>query len=125
MITVKEIESYKDYGKVISISNGIIETLVTVDVGPRVIFFGKIGGQNIMNDNRECFGTLTDEAFENFFGQGTFFENLGGHRIWLSPESYPETYNPDNYAVDYKKTENGAVFSKNPKQRTAFKRLLP
>jgi len=114
MINVKEESSYKDYGRVVSISNGKIEAKVTVDLGPRIIFFGRVGGQNIMNDNRPFFGTLTDEVFENHFGKGTFWENLGGHRIWTSPESYPETYNPDNYEVKYQVTENGALFTPNP-----------
>lgn len=110
MIKVKNAGTYKDYGKVLSVSNGTVEALVTTDLGPRVIFYGFIGGQNFMNDNRPYFGTKTDEAYEKHFGKGTFWENLGGHRIWISPESYPETYNPDNYSVDYEITQSGAVF---------------
>ncbi len=117
MITLKEENAFKDYGKVVSISNGVIEAKVTVDLGPRIIYFGFVGKQNFMNDNREYFGTKTDEAFEKHFGKGTYWENLGGHRIWLSPESYPETYNPDNYGVAYSKTECGAVFT--PRAETA------
>ncbi len=110
---IKEIKSYKDYGRVLSISNGKIEAMVTLDLGPRIIYFGFVGGQNIMNDDRAFFGTKTDKDFENFFGKDTFWENLGGHRIWLSPESYPETYSPDNYAVSYEITKSGAVFKGN------------
>lgn len=117
MVNVKEVASYKDYGRVLSITNGKIEAMVTLDVGPRIIFFGYVGGQNFMNDNRVCFGTKTDEDYQNYFGKDTFFENLGGHRIWLSPESYPETYNPDNYEVKYEITADGAVFT--PKAETA------
>ena len=124
MITVKEIASYKDYGRVVSIQNGKIEALVTIDLGPRVIFFGKIGGQNFMNDNRKCFGTLSDEKFEDFFGKGTFFENLGGHRTWISPESYPETYNPDNYPVEYEITKDGAVFTPRPETANGVLKTL-
>lgn len=124
MITVKEAESFKDYGKVLSISNGKIEAKVTLDLGPRVIYFGYVGGQNFMNDNRKCFGTLTDKAFEDFFGKDTYWENLGGHRIWTSPESYPETYNPDNYAVEYKITENGALFIPRPETANGVQKTL-
>ncbi|MBR4123701.1 MAG: hypothetical protein IKT93_04725 [Clostridia bacterium] len=111
MITVKEVESYKNYGKCVSISNGVIEAYVTIDIGPRIIKFGYVDGQNFMCDEREEFGYLTDEVYENFFGKGRRWENLGGHRIWLSPESYPETYLPDDRKVEYTVTDCGAVFN--------------
>ena len=111
MVKVKEIESYKAYGKCVSISNGVIEAYVTVDLGPRIIRFGYVDGQNIMQSNREEFGEKTDEKFEAHFGKGKKWENFGGHRIWISPESYPETYVPDSDKVNYEITANGAVFT--------------
>jgi len=114
MVSVKEIESFKDYGKCVSISNGVIEALVTVDLGPRIISFGYIGGQNFMCAEREALGGRGDEAFEDFFGKGRKWENFGGHRIWLSPESYPETYTPDDKPVKYEATDTGAKFYAEP-----------
>lgn len=112
MIQVKEIEAYKDYGKCVSISNGIIEAYVTVDIGPRIIRFGYVGGQNFMNDNRQLFPPEPyNKEYTDFFGENRRWENLGGHRIWLSPESYPETYLPDDRPVAYEITENGAIFT--------------
>lgn len=111
MISIKEIESFKDYGRVLSISNGVIEAYVTIDIGPRVIRFGFVDGQNIMCSNRTAFGPMEDEKFQSFFGKGKKWENLGGHRIWLSPESYPETYYPDLDRVSYETTEHGAIFT--------------
>lgn len=113
MVTLKEIESFKDYGKCVSLSNGTIEAIVTVDIGPRIISFGFSGSQNFMCADREGLGAMTDKAYTDFFGENTKWESLGGHRIWLSPESYPETYTPDNKPVKYEATENGAVFYKN------------
>ena len=46
-IEVKEI-TYKNYGKCVSISNGLIQTLVTVDVGPRIISFQPVKGQEML-----------------------------------------------------------------------------
>lgn len=105
-----EIKDYLDYGKVLCLTNGVIEAYVTIDVGPRIIRFGFVGGQNIMCDNRNAFEPKEDEAFQSFFGKGKKWENLGGHRIWISPESYPETYYPDLNPVKYEITESGAVF---------------
>lgn len=111
MIEKKIIESYKAYGRVLCLSNGVIEAYVTLDVGPRIIRFGYVGGQNFMRDERSAFAPMEDKEFTNFFGAGTKWENFGGHRIWLSPESYPETYIPDSEPVEYELTENGAVFT--------------
>ncbi len=112
MIKTQIIEGYKDYGKCLSISNGVIEAYVTLEVGPRIIKFGYIGGQNFMNDNRkELGGRDADKPYTEFFGEGRRWENLGGHRIWLSPESYPETYTPDDIPCTYTITDNGALFT--------------
>ncbi|MBQ1965952.1 MAG: hypothetical protein II348_04675, partial [Clostridia bacterium] len=70
MINVREIESYKDFGKVIAVDNGTVEAYVTVDVGPRIIRYGFIGGQNLMQDDRKLLGSMTDEKYEDFYGEG-------------------------------------------------------
>ncbi len=111
MVTLKTVESYKDYGRCVEINNGVISALVTVEIGPRIISFGLVGGQNFMNDNRTLLGGKEcDKPYADFFGNGRRWENLGGHRIWLSPESYPETYTPDDKPCKVVETENGAIF---------------
>lgn len=111
MITAKEIESYKKYGKAVCLTNGVIEAYVTVDVGPRIIRFGFAGQQNIMNSNREEFAIMTDKNYEDFWGNGKHWENFGGHRVWVTPEVFPQTYSPDDAPVKYELTESGAVFT--------------
>ena len=124
MVTVKEIESYKNYGKVVSISNGVIEAYVTVDIGPRIIRFGYVGSQNFMHDGRDEFTALGDEVFQNYFGKGKEWENLGGHRIWTSPESYPETYYPDLDPVAYTVSSNGAIFTPPAETENGMQKIL-
>ena len=114
MIKKTEIASYKEYGKVLCITNDVIEAYITLDVGPRIIKFGHVNGQNFMRDDRNAFDPMDDKEFTDYFGEGKKWENLGGHRIWTSPESYPETYAPDLDPVEYKLTENGAVFTPAP-----------
>ena len=114
MINVKEIESFKEYGRCVSISNGVIEALVTVDLGPRIISFGYVGGINFMSSDRSAYTPKQEKAYTDFFGEGRCWENFGGHRIWLSPESDPETYLPDDRKVDYTVTESGALFTPLP-----------
>ena len=111
MVSVREVESFKNYGKCLSVSNGVIEAYVTLDIGPRIIKFGYVGGENIMCSNRNAFEAKDDKAFTDYYGEVRRWENLGGHRIWASPEAYPQTYYPDLTAVSYEITEHGAVFT--------------
>ena len=116
MISVKEIPSYKNYGRCVGISNGKLEALVTVDIGPRIIFFGFIGGINIMNDEKDAFAPVNGEAFDKYYYKGAAWNNYGGHRMWLSPESMPKTYYPDCKPVAYRITDKGAIFIPEPQK---------
>ena len=124
MVQVKVLDSFNDYGKVVSISNGIIEAFVTVDLGPRIVRFGYVNGQNFMRDDRNAFELKNDDEFTNFFGEGKAWNNYGGHRIWTSPEAYPDTYYPDNDPVKYELLENGAIFTPNPEIETGMAKQL-
>ena len=110
MFETKVIE-YKDYGKCLCMTNGVIDVVVTTDFGPRIIRYGFIDGTNIMNDNRDLFSSTCDEKYEKYFGKGKYFNIYGGHRLWTSPEYYPEMYYPDNTPVAYEIIENGVVFT--------------
>ena len=68
-----------------------------------------MGKQNILCDSRSAFTPKTDKTYEEFFGSGRAWESFGGHRIWITPESYPETYLPDDREVEYMEIENGIV----------------
>ena len=114
MVNVNVIESYKDYGKVVSITNGVIEAYVTVDIGPRIIRFGYVGEQNILCDNRSSLGCLEDDAYHAFFGEGRRWESLGGYRVWVTPEGYPETYTPDDRPVSFTVNPDSVVFTALP-----------
>lgn len=119
-----EIKNYLDYGKVLAISNGVIEAYVTIDVGPRIIRFGFIDGQNIMCDNRAVIAPKEDKEFCDFFGEGKKWEILGGHRIWTSPESYPNSYYPDLDPVKYEITPCGAIFTPNAEIENGMQKCL-
>lgn len=124
MLNFKELDAYKDYGRALEITNGTIKAIITLDVGPRIIYFGFIDGKNIMCDDRELLGGRTDESYEKLFGAGKKWENLGGHRIWAAPEEWPLTYTPDDSPVSYQKTESGAIFNFNSSEKAGFKKTL-
>lgn len=120
MVNVNVIENYKDYGKVVAITNGIIEAYVTVDIGPRIIRFGYVGSQNVMNDDRTALGCLEDDKYHAFFGDGRRWESFGGYRVWVTPEGYPETYTPDDRPVAYEVVGDSVVFTALPDEEVGI-----
>lgn len=109
MVNVHEV-NYKDYGRCVRLSNGVVELLATIDVGPRIIRYGFIDGVNILNDKKENFSNSASEEFKEYFGEDKYFCLYGGHRLWTSPEFFPEMYYPDNDPVAYE------VFEENGKK---------
>ncbi|MFA6866896.1 MAG: hypothetical protein WCR54_05205 [Clostridia bacterium] len=92
-------------GKVITLTNGVIEFSVSLDVGPRIISLKTKNGQNIMFNDVD---DLVSKDCSKVFGEGKKWHIYGGHRLWLSPEE-ESTYYPDNDEIDYKLTENGIL----------------
>ena len=93
VVTCTETE-YRNFGKCVCIENGIIKLMATVDFGPRIIYFGLCGKENLLF-----------EDYDRNFSQdvrelGTWY-TYGGHRLWCAPEVMPETYYPDNEKVEY------------------------
>ena len=107
MISIKEV-AYKNYGKCLAISNDIMEVLVTVDIGPRIIKCNLCGKENMMFEDIE---RNVSEDVSELFGADKKWYIYGGHRIWMSPESFPVTYYPDNDKVVYRTFQNGAEFT--------------
>jgi hypothetical protein len=66
-----------------------IEAIVTGEVGPRVIRFGFVGGENEFKE------------FDDQVGRtgGSDWRSYGGHRLWHAPEVNPRTYAADNEPV--------------------------
>ncbi len=99
-------ETYGQYGNVLKLSNGILDLMVTIDVGPRIIYFGFTGKDNIFYEDRE---DLIDRDTKDMiiYGEDHIWHIYGGHRLWTSPEISPRTYYPDNQPVDYEIIKNG------------------
>jgi len=94
-------KEYKGWNNCFEISNGIVDVVVTTDVGPRIIRYGFIGKKNM-------FCEVADQAGST---GGNEWRIYGGHRLWHSPESKPRSYEPDNSAIDWKIKENGIVLT--------------
>ncbi len=117
MISIKEV-AYKNYGKCVAISNELMEVLVTVDVGPRIIKCNIHGKENMLFEDIERVQKADVCAS---FGPGKTWYTYGGHRIWLSPEEFPLTYYPDNEKVLYTVNARGAEFMPETQSVTGLK----
>lgn len=91
------------FGNLIKISNGIIELCVTLDFGPRVIHFSRVGKENMFYQDKDM--KTMGEKFDVFGGD--IIKLYGGHRLWVSPENMPTCYYPDNQPVDFVENVNG------------------
>ncbi len=104
----KTVKSYKNFGNCLEIANGIVKVLVTIDVGPRIINYSFVDGENVMFEDVDRGFFANGPEFDKF-GGGTWYI-YGGHRLWTSPEAMPKSYYPDNDPVPYELIENGAIF---------------
>ena len=97
-VKVEKIE-YKGWHNCYRVSNGEVELVVTGDVGPRVIRFGFVGGQNLFKEYADQLGGQNEEKFQL----------RGGDRVWKSPEDPIATWAPDNVPVQLTVTPNGLI----------------
>lgn len=73
----------------IRLSNGTVDVVVTTAVGPRVIRYGFVAGDNLL-------GEVPELSVKTALGE---WKPWGGHRLWTAPEDMPRSYSPDNAPV--------------------------
>ena len=71
------------------LSNGEVELIVTSDVGPRIIRYGFVGGQNFFVELEEDLGKTGGDNWRLY----------GGSRLWVGPEDPVYSYGADNDPV--------------------------
>ncbi|MBA4166648.1 MAG: hypothetical protein H0X41_03740 [Chitinophagaceae bacterium] len=69
--------------------NGI-EMIVATTFGPRILYFGFAGQENLLHLEHDQLGLTGGEDWRIY----------GGHRLWHAPEAMPRTYSPDNDPVE-------------------------
>jgi len=97
-VKVEKVE-YKGWRNCYRVSNGEVELIATSDVGPRVIRFGFVGGQNLFKEFTEQLGKSGEDKFQL----------RGGDRVWKAPEDPVATWAPDNVPVEISVTRNGLI----------------
>jgi hypothetical protein len=105
---------YRGWKNCWKLTDGNVDLLVTTDVGPRIIRFGFIGGENMLFESPVDVGTTGGDSWKSF----------GGHRLWHAPESVPRTYEPDNSAVSAEKRGDTLVISPPREKSTGIRKEL-
>lgn len=102
---MQQIIEYKNFGKCVQFEENGMIVMVTIDVGPRIIYFGD-KQNNILKEDLERKVQVYNDAYkDNWY-------LYGGHRLWKSPENIC-TYVADNKPVSYRLNEHGGIFISN------------
>lgn len=102
--------NFEGWPNCIKLSNGKVELIVTTDIGPRIIYFGFINGQNIF------YVSPVDKGKAG----GNDWHLYGGHRLWLAPEVAPLSYSPDNSLVKYEWDGKSLKLTQDEEQATSI-----
>jgi hypothetical protein len=95
---VEKVE-YKGWKNNLRLSNGDVELIATLDVGPRIISYRLKGGKNVFKEYADQLGKSGEKEWQI----------RGGHRLWIGPEDLTRTYALDNGKVQFKEIEPGLV----------------
>lgn len=81
---------YLGFPDCVRLTNGDVEVIVASSFGPRILHYGFVGGPN-------TFGIFPEVEAETSMGK---WRAVGGHRLWVAPESSPTSYAPDDRPVE-------------------------
>jgi hypothetical protein len=81
--------NYQGWPNSYRVTNGEVELVITSDIGPRIMRYGFVGGQNMFKEFKETLGKSGEPAWVP----------RGGHRVWAAPEDAVKTYATDNGPV--------------------------
>ena len=93
------IESYKNFGNCVVLERGGFKAMITIDIGPRIIYYGT-DDFNFFSEDIDRNVSKGGEFFDKEYKEGETWYLYGGHRVWKSPEDL-FTYTPDNYPVEW------------------------
>lgn len=112
-ISVQKIE-YGGWQNCYRLSNGLVDLVVTTDVGPRIIRFGFVGDENEFKEYDEMVGRTGGDDWQIY----------GGHRLWHAPEARPRTYYPDNSPVDLERRDGFVRLIQPTEQTTGIQKEI-
>lgn len=97
-VKVEKVE-YGGWRNCYRVTNGVVELVVTSDVGPRILRYGFVDGRNLFKEFTDQLGGSGESSFQS----------RGGHRLWKAPEDLATSWAADNGPVEIRVTEHGVV----------------
>ena len=105
---------YRGWPNCYRISNGEADLIITTDVGPRIVRYGLVGGQNLFKEFDEQLGHS---------GESTW-QARGGHRLWMAPEDPVLTYALDNVPIKFEQKGETVVLTGNIEKETGLQKQI-
>lgn len=117
-------ENYQNFGRCVVLENDACKVKITTEVGPRVVYFALHGKENMFLEDLERVNTFGGDLVEKTYGEGRIAYLYGGHRLWASEESVPETTYPDDRPVTVERVDGGARFTAPPEDRNEIQKSI-
>jgi hypothetical protein len=105
---------YKGWQNCYRLSNGVVDLVVTADVGPRIVRFGFVDGENELKEYPDDQGKTGGDEFRMY----------GGHRLWHAPESIPRSYAADNDPLQVEEGEDFVRLTQPVEQLTGVQKEM-
>lgn len=99
--------SYGGWSTTYTLSNGLVDLVITGEVGPRLIRFGFVDQANVFCEMPAMMGQTGGDTWRIY----------GGHRFWHAPEDPVRTYYPDNHPITVEE-KDGVVQITQPTEPT-------
>lgn len=97
-VTIHQAE-YRGWKHNLKLSNGTVDLVATLDVGPRIIRYGYVGGPNVFKEFDDQIGKSGEASWQI----------RGGHRLWHAPEDVRRTYALDNTPILFEKLSDNSI----------------
>jgi hypothetical protein len=97
-----------------ALTNGSVDLVVSAGEGLRISRYGLIGGPNLL-------AAAGDRSTPTPFGP---WKPLGGHRLWVAPESMPGSYAPDALPIACETHDARAAVFVQPVDRAGIEKRL-
>jgi hypothetical protein len=105
---------YRGWPNCYRISNGEADLIITTDVGPRILRYGFVGGQNLFKEFDAQLGHSGESAWQA----------RGGHRVWMAPEDPVLTYALDNSPIHFEQQGDTVVLTGNVEKETGLQKQI-
>ncbi len=104
---------YKGWPNCYRISNGTVELIVTSDVGPRIMRYAFVNGQNPFKEFSDQLGKSGEKEFQF----------RGGHRLWVAPEQLGTTWALDNGPININ-VKDGVLEARQPSDSAGIEKTI-